>query len=71
MLDITYVTSDGWEGFYVNGRLIIQGRVVESNRLIQRMIQVGILDAHLTTQNADQDWIDEARHLPPSLSGVK
>lgn len=63
----TYVTCDGWEGLYLNGKMVAQGHRVRIDTILFLLgIKVNHLDAY------DQDsWLDGEGYLPNNLEDLK
>jgi hypothetical protein len=62
---IVLVDGDGWEGLYINGRLVTQGHHVTKQDLLEHL---GI-DSDF--RFADTEWLADRGHLPDRLRDVK
>jgi len=72
-MKLTRVTSDDWEGLYLDDELVAQNHSVDVFYALQRaMNKQGALTIHqMETLCADEDWIGELGRLPIHLSEVK
>jgi len=64
-MKVVRVTDGDWEGYYVDGELVIQDHIVDANRLIEALgIEIEELDC-------DMEWLAAEGHLPEKLEDVK
>lgn len=70
---LTRVTSDDWEGLYLDDKLISQGHSVDVIYVLRRYIKNNgaiVLD-EVVSYPADEDWMKDRSDLPESLREVE
>jgi len=63
MGDIVLVSTDEWEGLYINGKNVDEGHSLSASQIVE------LLGG--TILYADEDWLIEQGYLPENLSEVK
>lgn len=63
---VTYVTSAGgdWSGLYINGALAAEDHILDPYSILD------VLGVDFVHFEVDQDWLDEAMHLPFNLGDI-
>lgn len=72
-MKLTRVTSDDWQGLYLDDKLISQGHSVDVIYALRRYIMKNgaiVLD-EVSSCTADEDWMKDRSDLPESLRGVE
>jgi hypothetical protein len=62
---ITYVTSDEWEGIYVDGKLVCENHSLSIREFLE---YTGV---ECDRMDCDEDWMADHGHLPEDLAEVK
>lgn len=72
-MKLTRVTSDDWEGLYLDDKLISQGNSVDVIYALRRYIKDNgaILLDKVASYPADEDWMKDRSELPESLGDVE
>lgn len=65
---IIHVAADGWEGVYVNERLVYQDHRVSFKQIMPALLHMSFDSYEYRYMN--QDWIDRVGLLPMSLDCV-
>ena len=64
-MEVTLVTSDDWEGIYLDGRLVSESH---SHRTQEALRALGV---EVQIVEADLEWIESVGHLPADLAKVR
>lgn len=71
MTDIKYVTSEDWQGIYINGWLAIEGHEIQTYQAMHIVAKsckgknVKIEEIHV-----DKHWLEDVGNLPNKLDDI-
>lgn len=72
-MKLTRITSDDWEGLYLDDKLINQAHAIDVIYTLRRYIKNNgsiVLD-EVVSHPADEDWMKDRSDLPESLREVE
>lgn len=71
-MDIVKVWSDDWTGYYVDGKLLIEGHSVDGYQLLGALVDRHLISvSSVLSREADAKWMEYNGTLPNDLSKVK
>lgn len=72
MIEFTIITTDDWQGVYLNGGLVTQGHTISAFQLL-RNIDGYKFDGRVSFEykRADAKWLESYGYLPDLLINVK
>lgn len=70
-MNILRVVAEDWEGYYLDGKLLVEGHNVDGLMLLESLKRTVLKDVSIISREVDQKWMEYNGRLPDSSDNIK